>query len=354
MTALTQLYVARMGMISPLGATSIATAAAVNAGLSAYSLSNYNNEAGEPITLAEVPDALFDEMQLEIEESDVYCAQYDRIIKMAILAAQQACNGLAPATSIPLILAMPEPDVPTVHHGLLTRNLAQHVTPYINPAITRSIFSGRAAGIEAIEFAFRYLHQTHPYMLIGGSDSHRNYGRLRVLDKNSRLLSPGSSDSFAPGEGACFLLLTPFIELAEVRGNHIVAVHQPCIADEVGHLYSQEPYRGDGLDKAFKQVLANQLDKPIQTIYSSMNGENYWAKEYGVAYIRNKTKFADSVKIEHPADCYGDLGAATAPALIAMAVESLHKNKHTFKHLVYSSSDGAKRGAVIVEKIRIN
>lgn len=55
--------------------------------------------------------------------------------------------------------------------------------------------------------------------------------------------------------------------------------------------------------------------------------------------------------MEHPADCYGDLGAATAIALIALAAEHLYKHKSAKKHLVYSSSDSAKRGAIVVEKI---
>jgi 3-oxoacyl-[acyl-carrier-protein] synthase-1 len=53
-------------------------------------------------------------------------------------------------------------------------------------------------------------------------------------------------------------------------------------------LLSDETYRGDGLDAAFKQALSEHAGEGIHTIYASMNGENYWAKEFGVAYLRNK------------------------------------------------------------------
>jgi len=82
-----------------------------------------------------------------------------------------------------------------------------------------------------------------------------------------------------------------------------------------------------------------------------MNGENHWAKEYGVAFIRNKAYFQSAVGIEHPADCYGDLGAATSPVLIALAAEHLFKHSTAKAHLVYSSSDHSKRGAIVVEKV---
>ena len=84
-----------------------------------------------------------------------------------------------------------------------------------------------------------------------------------------------------------------------------------------------------------------------------MNGENHWAKEYGVAFLRNRKAFKDPVCVEHPADCYGDIGSATATALISLAAENLFKNDLAQAHLVYSSSDTAKRGAIVLKKIAL-
>lgn len=163
----------------------------------------------------------------------------------------------------------------------------------------------------------------------------------------------GSADSFVPGEAAGFLLLTRHPSLALVCDGQVIALNAPGIADEPGHLYSEEPYRGDGLDLAFKKALINQPEQSIHSIYGSMNGENHWAKEYGVASLRNKKAFNDAVCLEHPADCYGDIGSATSSVLIALAAENLFKNTHAKSHLVYSSSDTAKRGTTIIEKISV-
>ena len=81
-----------------------------------------------------------------------------------------------------------------------------------------------------------------------------------------------------------------------------------------------------------------------------MNGEDYWAREYGVAHIRNRQAFADPVTLQHPADCYGDIGSATAPVLIALAAQNLWTSVAR-SHLLYSSSDGERRGAIILEKV---
>jgi 3-oxoacyl-[acyl-carrier-protein] synthase-1 len=347
-----QLYIAGTGMITSISPSATSTYLAVAAHISGYQLSHYLSKDDEPVTMALVPEAVFDAFEYELEECNPYNAQFDHTIKMAIIAVQQIREEKALAHPIPLLLAMPEPEYgPAMPNGLLIRNLAEHCAPAITSELTRSFHSGRAAGMEAIDFAFRYL-ANNPLVIIGGSDSPIHMDRIQKLDELDRLLTIKSSDGFAPGEGACFLLLTSDPQLAQERNGYIIAIHPPGLAEEPGHMYSDATYRGDGLDEAFKKTLASHAKQSVQAIYSSMNGENFWAKEYGVAYLRSKSKFTDSVRLEHPADCYGDLGSATTMALITMAANSLWSNKHQYKHLVYSSSDTAKRGALIVEKIK--
>lgn len=349
-----KLYIAGIGMITPVGANTAMTAASVNAGVSAYTETEYYEESSKPITMASVPNSVFDEIDAEIGEGDRYNTRHDRVIKMAIIAIREACAQQSVKQAVPLILAMP--DVPAdpddKRLSPLIDNLEHNCKPWINAAQCRSINSGRAAGIEAIDFAFNYLNDIpSDFILIGGSDSYQDASRLNPLSEAGRLLVADSMDSFAPGEAAGFLLLTRHPGLAQVKNDHIIAINPPGIAEEAGHLHSEDIYRGDGLDQAFKKALDNHAPSNIHSIYSSMNGENHWAKEYGVAYLRNKVAFQDEVKIEHPADIYGDLGSATSTVLIALAAQHLHNNVHPKSHLIYSSSDYAKRGAIVIEKI---
>ncbi len=347
-----KLYIAGMGLITPLGANMQMTVAAVRAGISGYTISSFYGKNNEPITMASVPNIIFDKIDAEIAEGSRYNDRHDRVIKMAILAIREACASCSAKQPIPLLLAMPEDQYDTKDLSPFIDSLENNCKPWISAAKHRSMHSGRAAGMEAIEYAFQHLNKVPgDFILIGGSDSYMEYARLSPLSESDRLLTTNNMDGFAPGEAACFLLLTHKPELAMNRDGQIIALNSPGIADEPGHLTSDEPYRGDGLDQAFKKALVNHQQANIHSIYSSMNGEHHWAKEYGVAYIRNKESFAEAVKIEHPADCYGDLGSATAPTLIALAAEDLYKNVKAKAHLVYSSSDTAKRGAIVVEKI---
>lgn len=351
-----KLYIAGMGMITPVGFNTAMTAAAIEADINVYAETKYCDQHGDEITMAGVPDAIFIESDATIDEGVWYSEHHDRIIKMAIIAITEACGEHPVKQPIPLIVGMPDvlPNVEHISSSSLINNLVSNCESWLSAQHCRTINSGRAAGMEALEFAFRYLYDTqNDYILIGGSDSHRNYTRLRPLGEAGRLSVNGSADSFAPGEAAGFLLLTRRPELALVRNGHVIALNTPGISDEPGHLYSEQPYRGDGLDQAFKKALINQPEQSIHSIYGSMNGENHWAKEYGVASLRNKKSFNDAVCLEHPADCYGDLGSATSSVLIALAAEHLFKSTHAKSHLVYSSSDTAKRGATVVEKIPV-
>ncbi len=352
-----KLYIAGMGMVSPIGENVAITAAMVDSEVSAYRASHFSTAANQKITMAQVPDDMIGQCEATIEEGDCFNIRHDRVTRLAILALQQTCAQLRYDQAIPLILAMPDGAPQNTELSAFTVNIANNMQPWINPAMSRSLYSGRASGIEAIDFAFQYLYgNQYPYILVGGSDSYADDTRLRPLDKHQRLLSPGASDAFAPGEAASFLLLTPHVSQAQQHNGYVIALNTPGIADEAGHLYSKSetPYLGEGLDRAFKSALLHQAPNSIDRIYSSMNGENYWAKEYGVAYIRSQAKFKDPTTIQHPADCYGDLGSATATALISLAATHLLNSHHANSHLVYSSSDTAKRGAIVVEKLRID
>ena len=350
-----KVYIAGIGMITPVGANTAMTAAAVKAGVSAYAETKYYGQNNQPITMASVPTAVFDEIEAEIGEGSRFNLRHDRVIKMAILALREACAQQSTQQPIPLVLAMPEGQADDEGLVPLIEVLEHNCKPWISADQHHRIHSGRAAGMEAMDFAFRYLYGLpSDFFLVGGSDSYRDYSRLGPLSNENRLLVPDSQDGFAPGEAACFLLLTRKPELALARQGHIIALSPPGIAEEPGHLYSEEAYRGDGLDQAFKKALGDHPPpNAIHSIYSSMNGESHWAKEYGVAFMRNRNAFQDPVGIEHPADCYGDLGAATSPVLIALAAEDLLSQTKARSHLVYSSSDRGKRGAIIVEKIAL-
>ena len=348
------IYIAGVGMLTPIGASAVMTTASVKAGISAQQLSHHESRQGDPITMTQIPQPLFEELTVKIEPGTYYREQYDRIIKMAIYAMRDALDNVAVDSPIPLILSMPEPasqPKPMSARLLAEQLLAVGQFP-IDAKHIRCFYTGRAAAIHGVMQAYHYLEQSaYDYVLIGGSDSYHTSSQLAQLDKDDRLLTSTNKNGFAPGEGAGFLLLTRHRDKALCQNGHIIAIHPPGIGEEEGHLYSPRPYLGNGLDAAFKQALAGYRGAPISTVYSSMNGEHFWTKEYGVALTRNASYFSDKLVIEHPADCYGDLGAATGSVLVGLSALALLQEKTPSSQLVYSSSDRETRAAVCLERV---
>ena len=80
------IYIAGIGMITPVGFDTASTFAAVKAGISAYSVSDYFDKNDEPITMASIPDSMLSSLKFELDEGDRYNERHDRVTKMAIYA----------------------------------------------------------------------------------------------------------------------------------------------------------------------------------------------------------------------------------------------------------------------------
>lgn len=357
MENVTPFYISGMAMLCSIGASVHMVLAATKAGINRYQLSRFKDHRGQPVRLAVVPQALFDQPDWDIEESDHYSEPKDHSLKMTLHCLAQLEQQEVLPESGPLLLAGNEPELNdnSLDTHLLKQNLSKVGHDWVEEGNIRVFRRGRAAAIEAMQFASDHLISHYPDgIVVGGSDCPSSYPRLDVPDQQRRLLSLGTCDGYAPGEGAAFVALTTRAKKALKHDGHIIRIHSPALGEEPGHWFSQEPYRGEGLDQAVKGALHSLSAPPIDRIYSSANGERYWAKELGVAQIRNNDHWQNDIPVFHPAEYYGDLGCATAPALIALASQELTWNEKHRRYLVYSSSDAGLRGAVILEKQHLN
>jgi 3-oxoacyl-[acyl-carrier-protein] synthase I len=129
----------------------------------------------------------------------------------------------------------------------------------------------------------------------------------------------------------------------------IACISRAVSGHEPGHLYSDAPYRGDGLAATLSQLVAlGSSFFPVAEVYSSMNGESHWAKEWGVAYTRNRATIQPGYRMHHPAECFGDTGAASGPLMIALAALGIRGGYRQPPILICGSSDWGGRAAVVV------
>ena len=220
--------------------------------------------------------------------------------------------------------------------------LAKQAQVALDSPASKLFRTGRAGGLQALDGAVTLLAGgDHDTVLVGGVDSYLDLYLLGTLDQEDRILADGVMDGFAPGEGAGFLLLST----AEAATRPIARLAPPAMADEPGSRYSKQPYQGDGLANATRDALAAADGTPVKTVLGSLNGESFGAKEWGVAALRNQAALAPDMRFEHPADCFGDVGAAAAPVLLALAALGLRAGWLPGPALVWCSSEGKQRGA---------
>ena len=98
-------------------------------------------------------------------------------------------------------------------------------------------------------------------------------------------------------------------------------------------------------------MLRHSLDghrEPIATTFDAMNGEGFDAKLWGVAQLRHRDFLAPGMPLEHPAECFGDAGAATGAILVALSAGALTKGHRAGPVLVWAASDRELRACAVI------
>ena len=130
-------------------------------------------------------------------------------------------------------------------------------------------------------------------------------------------------------------------------------IHGAASTTDPGHRYGTEPARGEGLADAL-QLLRQRLSSPIGPIastFAGLNGENFDGKLWGVARLRHNDLFSPTMALEHPADSFGDTGAAAGAILTVLAVAAVSAGHRAGPTLVWAASDWGARACSIISGV---
>lgn len=342
-----------IGMMTPLGLDAEQTAASVEAGLSAFDQSSIFDRMLEPVVMGVLPDDVLTELNDDLKDEEFLTSRERRLLRLAQTAIEQATAPLKDEVKgLPLYLGLPEIATPIkLDPKQLLKRLAIQCHDGFDPSTSKAFLLGRGSGLLAVHQAMQVIKQgSVPMALAGGVDRYNDHYVTSIIDDQKRLNTSQRMDGFIPGEGAGFLLLA---SEDYARSNSLPVIGSIVASgtgEEKGHMYSSEPYRGEGLAMTVQTMLTSTNGRiaEIPTVYSSMNGEDHFAKEWGVTFVRNSKKIKEEFRIEHPADCLGDTGAASGPIMVGLAASAIRTGLVKGPALVYASSDTACRAAVIV------
>ena len=113
---------------------------------------------------------------------------------------------------------------------------------------------------------------------------------------------------------------------------------------------------GEGLTAAFREGLAGlPAGAQVTDVYCDMNGEPYRADEFGFAALRTKEHFESASDFIAPADCWGDVSAASAPLHVMLACASRRDKalrERPAMRSLWASSETGERGAALLAAAR--
>jgi 3-oxoacyl-[acyl-carrier-protein] synthase-1 len=207
---------------------------------------------------------------------------------------------------------------------------------------------GRVGVAIALAQARALLERTNVIgVLVVGVDSLLSWLTLSHYEREDRLLTESNSDGFMPGEGAGALWVGAVqAPLTQLFCTGLGFGREPA------HIDSGAPLRADGLTQAIRASLddAGRQLHEIDFRITDNSGEQYYFKEASLALTRTLRQSKEAFDIWHPAECTGEVGAASGVAVIAAAREASIKGYAPGPNiLTHWANDAGQRAAVTLE-----
>lgn len=330
-----------VGAQTALGRSAPACAAAVRAGITrAQEHPTWQDADAEPVVVHRA-------RWLDLELTGA-----PRLLALAIDAALEALPERLPAP-LGVYVGMPElrPGLTPalleafqvgLHEALGARGELLHVT---------LLPTGHASGVAGLEQARQSLSRGQETLaLVGGVDSYLHPETLRWLDEQHQLHSLENAWGMAPGEGAGFCLLASQGQERLLQHPPLARLRAVSLSQEPHPLKSRAVCTGDGLTRAFHAALESLRGEKIDQLLLDLNGEIYRSEELGFASVRTQEHFVALDELLTPALSWGDVGAASAPLFVSLAVQAAQRGwSRGPRWLLSTSSEGGLRGVVLLE-----
>jgi len=216
--------------------------------------------------------------------------------------------------------------------------------------------SGHAAGLLALRSSLIRLSTGEiDVCVVAGGDSYVDVETLEWLEETEQLHGAGRRNNawgLVPGEGAGAVLILP-CRSDGVEPLPLARVVSTGVGREEQLIRSKAVGLGRGLTGAFEAAFAGlPSGSLVSDTYCDLNGEPYRSDEFGFAVVRTREHFVAASDFTAPADCWGDVGAASGP--LGLVIATVAMQKHYSKGglaLVWASSDSGERGAALVAAV---
>src|SRR5262245_10977602 len=333
------LAVRRTGLVTSVGLDAPASCAAFRSKVTNPSETPYIDSNGEWIMAHQV-------------KLDPPSHGLSKLTRMTAMAISEVLDGMPKAQweQLPMVLCVAEPDRPGRMEGLEDALFEQIQSALgVRFAAPSAIVPyGRISVAVALMQVRALVHDSKiPRALVAAVDSLLSWPTLSHYEQQDRLLTSANSNGFMPGEAAGALLLgAPGERAGELLCTGIGFGREPA------NINSEEPLRAEGLSQAFKTALVD-ADRQLHEIdfrITDSSGEQYYFKEATLALSRMLRVRKQEFDIWHPAECTGEIGAASGVSMVSAAKAACEKSYTIGSSiLAHMSNDAGQRAALVLQ-----
>lgn len=341
-------YLVACGASTSVGRDGWSSAAAVRAGISGFTQHPYMiDTAGEPMRAAIAPW-----LDIDLQGS----GRFEQLLMPAI---EQAMAPLVETERAKVRVALAL-GLPSARPGLpeaLSSDLRGAVTARFSGSFSAMALLGvgHASGYLGLHAALRRMSDdAFDACVVAGVESYVSSPEtLEWLEEQDQLHGAGPLNNawgLIPGEAAGAALIVTERVLPRLRCEPLGRVLSVGRAIEMNRIKTQTVCIGEGLTAAFREGLEGLPDGArVTDVYCDMNGEPYRADEFGFATLRTKEAFESASDFVAPADCWGDVSAASAPLALLLAAAAGKKaySKGPLSFL-WASSETGERGSALL------
>jgi 3-oxoacyl-[acyl-carrier-protein] synthase I len=342
-----RVVIVAVGASTPLGRDAWSSAAAVRAGISGLAQHPYMiDTAGEPMKVVAAP-------WLEIGLGGL-----DRLDALLAPAIEESLAVLDDAGGRPLRMALSlglpaaRPGLPDDMESLMRQRVRDRFGSRFE-AIA-AFPSGHAAGLLALQAAQVKLGQGGlDACVVAGVDSYLEPETLEWLENCEQLHGAGPHNNawgFIPGEGAGALLLMRQSVADAARLVPLAVVLSSGGAIEANRIKTETVCLAVGLTDAVRAALSGlPAGQRVTDVYCDLNGEPYRSDEFGFAVMRTGEAFVSASDFIAPADCWGDVCAASGLLNVMLATIAGQKSYSNGPlALAVASAEAGERAAVLI------
>lgn len=333
-----------IGARTPLGLDAPSAAAAVRAAISAVTAdTDLVDQSGENICVAR-------DAQVPPDVGIV-----DRMATLLASALHEALGGVFPRNageSLQCLIGLPatRPGLPIGLDQAISTALAEYLGG--SPGTIGVLPYGHAAGLMAFQIAAQRIAQEETGLcIVAGVDSYLSAQTLEWLDTTGRLMSGDNRSGFPPGEGAGTCLLASRRAADQYALPVLGVISAAATAIEPHPDRSGAVCLGEGLSAAILSA-TQHLRLPRERVtatYCDLNGERYRSEEFTYALLQTQEAFVNAHDYLCPADCWGDMGAASGPLLACLAITADRRGYSKGpRPLLWAGSESGYRSAVLL------